>query len=41
MSHVPGGEVAVGSGVLTHWREHDTVLESERADFERSEEFGC
>lgn len=32
--------MAVGSGVLTHWREHDAILESERADFEEGEEFG-
>lgn len=32
--------MTVRSGVLTHWGEHDAVLEIERADFEGGEEFG-
>ena len=39
MSLVPHGVVAVIGGVLTHWGDHDAVLEGQTAELKRLEEF--
>jgi hypothetical protein len=40
MSHVPGCEVSVLSGVLAERGKHDAVLKLEASDLEWGEDFG-